>query len=212
MPALSANCTAAVPRRRFRVAAGLIFALPFLMFPERATALGDPQAVVAYVATQGMATLGPNVAPAQRDATLRGLFEHYFDGDASAEFALGRYRNTATPSQQQEFFRLYGEYTVRTFGAQLNRVGAAPFRVTGGRSNGRQAVVTSEISRPDGNRVELVWSLINRHGNFKITDLSIGGESMRVTQREEFSRWIQNNGGRFDALLAVMRQQISQMR
>jgi phospholipid transport system substrate-binding protein len=143
---------------------------------------------------------------------LHELFARYFDVDGSAEFALGRYRNTATPQQQQEFFRLYGEYTVRTFGAQLGQIGAAPFRVTGRRSSGRQAVVTTEISRPDGNRVELVWSLINRHGNFKITDLSVGGESMRVTQREEFSRWIQNNGGRFDALLAVMRQQISQMR
>ncbi|HEV8030189.1 MAG TPA: ABC transporter substrate-binding protein [Stellaceae bacterium] len=212
MPAISANYTAAVPRRRFTVAAGLIFTLSLLMLPERATGLGEPQAVVAYVAAQGMATLGPNVAPAQRDASLRGLFEHYFDGDGSAEFALGRYRSIATPLQQQEYFRLYAEYTVRTFGTQLNQIGAAPFRVTGGRSSGRQAVVTSEISRPGGNSVELVWSLINRHGQFKITDLSIGGESMRVTQREEFSRWIQNNGGRFDALLAVMRQQISQMR
>ena len=212
MSALSANCTTAVPRRRFTMAAGLIFTLPFLVLPERAVAVGDPQAVVAYVATQVLATLGANVAPAQRDATLRELFARYFDGDASAEFALGRYRLIATPAQQQEYFRLYAEYTVRTFGAQLSRVGAAPFRVIGGRSNGRQAVVTSEIARPDGNRVELVWSLINRHGNFKITDLSIGSESMRVTQREEFAQWIQNNGGRFDALLAVMRQQISQMR
>jgi phospholipid transport system substrate-binding protein len=70
----------------------------------------------------------------------------------------------------------------------------------------------SDVSRSGGNPVALVWSLINRHGNFKIADLSIGGESMRVTQREEFSRWVQNNGGRFDALLAVMRQQIAQMR
>jgi hypothetical protein len=35
---------------------------------------------------------------------------------------------------------------------------------------------------------------------------------MKVTQREDFGRWIQNNGGRFDALLAVLRQQIAQMR
>jgi ABC-type transporter MlaC component len=35
---------------------------------------------------------------------------------------------------------------------------------------------------------------------------------MKVTQRDEFARWIQNNGGRFDALLAVLRQQIAQGR
>jgi phospholipid transport system substrate-binding protein len=202
----------AARRRSFVVASTLILALPLLSLPEHAKASGDPQAVVAYVVAQGMAAVGPNVSPAQRDATLRGLFDQYFDGDASAEFALGRYRSIATPQQQQEFFRLYAEYTVRTYGERLNQIGAAPFRVTGGRVSGRQAVVMSDVSRSGGNPVALVWSLINRHGNFKIADLSIGGESMRVTQREEFSRWVQNNGGRFDALLAVMRQQISQMR
>ncbi len=207
----SANWRRDFRRRPFVVAAVLISALPCLLLPGPATALSDPQAVVAYVMTQGMATLGPNVPPAQRDTALRAQFQNYFDGDASAEFALGRYRAVATPQQQMEFLRLYAEYTVRTYGAQLSRIGSAPFRVLGGRSYGRQAVVTSEISRSNGDRIELVWSLINRHGNFKINDLSIGGASMRVTQREDFARWIQNNGGRFDALLAVMRQQISQM-
>lgn len=206
MPALSTNHLPGL-RRRLIVVAGLIFALS-LVSPRPATALSDPQAVVAYVMGQGMATIGANLPPVQRDSRLRELFEKYFDVDASAEFALGRYRVMATPQQQQEFFRLYEAYTVRTFGSRLSQVGTAPFRVTGARSSGRQALVTSEITSPDGNRLEVVWSLINRHGNFKITDLSIGGESMRVTQREDFSRWIQNNGGRFDALLAVMRQQL----
>jgi ABC-type transporter MlaC component len=60
--------------------------------------------------------------------------------------------------------------------------------------------------------VQIDWYLVNRGGDYKITDLSIGGISMKVTQRDEFSRWIQNNGGRFDALLAVLRQQIAQGR
>jgi phospholipid transport system substrate-binding protein len=60
--------------------------------------------------------------------------------------------------------------------------------------------------------VQIDWYLVNRGGDYKITDLSIGGISMKVTQRDEFARWIQNNGGRFDALLAVLRQQIAQGR
>ena len=60
--------------------------------------------------------------------------------------------------------------------------------------------------------MQIDWYLANRGGDYKITDLSIGGISMKVTQRDEFARWIQNNGGRFDALLAVLRQQIAQGR
>ncbi len=191
-------------------AIAVAMALGLLALPGRSTAVQDPRAVVSYVGTQGMAALGPGVSPAQRDAQLRTLFRYYFDGDALAEFTLGRYRWSATPYQQQEFFRLYEEYTVRSYGAQLAQYGAAPFRVTGGRSSGRQAVVTSEISRPGGNRVEIDWYLIDRHGRYKISDVAVGGVSMKVTQRDEFARWIQSNGGRFDALLAVLRQQIAQ--
>lgn len=208
MPGFRTYWVPALRRRRVIAAAALVFALPLLSVARPAMALADPQAVVAYVVAQGMATIGANLPPVQRDASLRALFEKYFDGDASAVFALGRYRVMATPQQQQEYFRLYEAYTVRTFGTRLSQIGTAPFRVTGGRSSGRQALVSSEITRSDGSRIELVWSLISRHGNFKIADLSIGGQSLRVTQREDFAQWIQNNGGRFDALLAVMRQQL----
>jgi len=213
MLASRANNTPAALRWRLTLCLGLgvIVTLPLFAGVKPAAALGDPQAVVALVGAEGLATTAPNVSAAQRSAKLHELFDHYFDVDGGAEFTLGRYRVIATPPQQQEFFRLYGEYTVRTYGARLNQIGTATFRVTGSRVSGRRAVVDSQISRPDGNSVEVVWSLINRHGNFKITDLAIGGVSMRTTQRDDFARWIEGNGGRFDALLAVMRQEISGM-
>jgi hypothetical protein len=46
-------------------------------------------------------------------------------------------------------------------------------------------MVTSEVCRPGGNPIELVWSLTNRHGNFK-SDLSIVGESMRLPSVKKF--------------------------
>jgi phospholipid transport system substrate-binding protein len=172
----------------------------------------DPRSVVGYVGAQGMAALGPNVPPAQRIARLHELFADNFDTAAIAAFALGPYRRSANPQQQQEFLRLYQDYTVRTYDAQLGQYGAAPFRVTGGRSDGEQAVVTSEIIRPGGSRVQIDWYLVNRRGQYKIIDLNIAGISMKLTQRDEFARWIQNNGGRFDALLAVLRQETGQAR
>jgi hypothetical protein len=33
--------------------------------------------------------------------------------------------------------------------------------------------------------------LLNRRGDYKINDLSIGGISVKVTQRDEFAGWIQ---------------------
>jgi len=180
--------------------------------PGRGTAAQDPQAVISYVGTHGMAAVGTNVSPAQRIVQLRELFQDYFDVPGIAEFALGRYRSTANPQQQQEYLGLYRDYTAHAYDTQLGQYGAAPFRVTGSRSDGEQTIVTSEIIRSGGSRVQIDWSLVNRRGDYKMTDVSIGGISMKITQRDEFTRWIQNNGGRFDALLAVLRQQIAQVR
>jgi phospholipid transport system substrate-binding protein len=171
--------------------------------PGRGTAAQDPQVVVNYVGSHGMAAVGPNVSSAQRIAQLRELLQDYFDVPGIAEFALGRYRSSANPQQQQEYLGLYRDYTVQAYDTQLGQYGAALFRVTGSQTHGEQTVVTSEMLRSGGSRVQIDWYLVNRRGDYKITDLSIGGIS---------ARWIQNNGGRFDALLAVLRQQTGQVR
>jgi phospholipid transport system substrate-binding protein len=201
-------------RRWFRVlvAAGMALAL-FVAPSGRGLAVeNDPQAVVGYVGAQGMATMGSNVSAAQRIAILRELFAQYFDIGHIAAFALGNYRRSATEQQLQEYERLYQEYTVETYSAQLSQIGAAPFQVTGARPYGEQVAVSSEIGRSGGSPIKIDWYLVKRHGKYKISDLSIGSTSMRATQRNEFARWIESNGGRFDALLAVMRQQITQFR
>jgi phospholipid transport system substrate-binding protein len=200
-------------RTSFRVLMAIGMALALVVaLPGRGTAAQDPQAVIGYVGTHGMAAVSPNISPAQRTVQLRELFQDYFDVSGIAEFALGRYRSSANPQQQQEYLGLYQDYTVHAYDTQLGQYGAAPFRVTGSRSDGEQTVVTSEITRPGGSRVKIDWYLVNRRGQYKITDLSIAGISMKITQRDEFARWIQNNGGRFDALLSVLRQQTAQVR
>jgi phospholipid transport system substrate-binding protein len=213
--ALCPNCL----RRIFRLAAVLellpavcagLVVLSAVCAPP-AAAQEDPQAIVAYVGTQGMAALAPQFSPAQRTARLHSLFADYFDVGDLAMFALGRYRAIASPTQLQEYAGLYLEYTVAAYGAHLSQFGLAPFRMIGMHTYGGQPVVSSEIVRPDGGRVQIDWHLVNQYGKYKISDVVIGGYSMEVTQRNDFAQWIQNNGGRFDALLAIMRQQIAQL-
>ena len=159
-----------------------------------------------------MAALGPAVPPQQRVARFRQLFQQDFDVGGISEFVLGRYRWSATPQQQQDFLELYQEYTVLAYSAQLSAYGGMPFRVIGSRPYGGETVVASEVIRPDGVPIQIEWYLIDRAGQYKVSDVVVGGISMRVTQRNQFASWIQNNGGRFDALLAVLRQQITQAR
>jgi len=203
----------ALTKSRFRssiAASALILSL--VVSPPIAGAASpavDPVAMITDLGTQGVQSLGQAATSAERIARLSRLFQQEFDINGIGVFALGSYRRVATPAEQQEFFRLYPEFTVRAFHARLNNYRGAPFRVTGQRTVGNETVVSSEILPASGGRVQIDWHLADNGGQYRVSDVTIGGMSMKVALRDQFASWIETNGGRVNALLAVMRQQIA---
>jgi phospholipid transport system substrate-binding protein len=194
---------------RRSAAIGLLALIVLFCGLPRQAAAQDARAFIARLGNEAIQVLGPGVPPAQRQARFRELFQNDFDMAGIGQFVLGRYWHVATPQEQQEFMRLFQEYIVRAYSTRLGEYGGEPFRVTGTRPNGAETVVTSEIIRPNGGRIEVDWYLVNRGGTFKITDVYVGGVSMKVTQRDEFASIIQRNGGRVEALLAQLRQKLA---
>ena len=178
----------------------------------RVTAAEDPRAFINTLGTRAIEVLGPGVAQPQRLARFRELFHNDFDIPGIGQFVLGRYWRTANPQEQQEFLGLFQEYIVQAYSARLGQYGGAPFRVTGSRESGGEIVVTSEIDRPGGAPVQVDWFLISPGGSYKITDVYVGGVSMKVTQRDEFASVIQRNGGQVGPLLAQLRQKVAATR
>src|SRR5436305_14625317 len=199
-------------RRRSPAIGALILLIGlFTASPEKAYAQ-DARGFIAALGNQAIQVLGPSVSPAQRIARFRQLFQNDFDVPGIGQFVLGRYWRTASPEEQQEFLRLFQEYIVQAYAGRLGEYGGEPFRVLGSRPAGDETVVTRQIDRPNGGRVVVDWYLTNRGGAPKITDVYVGGVSMKVTQRDEFASVIQRNGGRVDALLAQLRQRIAAAR
>jgi phospholipid transport system substrate-binding protein len=192
-----------------RSAAVGVLALTALFFsvPREATAQ-DARGFISTLGTEAIQVLGPSVPAAQRLARFRELFRNDFDVPGIGRFVLGRYWATATPQEQQDFLALFQEYIVRAYSTRLAEYGGEPFRVTGSRPNGGETVVSSEIIRANGSRIAVDWYLIDRGAAHKITDVYVGGVSMKVTQRDEFASVIQRNGGQVGALIAQLRQKI----
>ena len=207
--------TATLTRRfsRSSLAAGA-FALILALMAQVPCAMGgqDAGTFIAALGTQGVEALGPDVSSSERLSRFRQLLQQDFDISGIGLFALGRFRLSTTPQEQQEFFRLYPDFTVQAFSSRLNQYGGASFRVTGRRSVGNEAVVNSEMMRADGSRVTLDWYLTDTGGQYRITDVAVAGVSMKIALRDQFASWIESNGGRFSALLAVLRQQLAQAR
>jgi phospholipid transport system substrate-binding protein len=188
---------------------GALFAGVLLLAMPGEAAAQDARAFVGTLGQQAIQVLGPSVQPAQRVARFRELFHNDFDIPGIGQFVLGRYWRTATPQEQQEFLGLFQEYIVRAYSARLGEYGGEPFRVTGSRPNGEETVVTSEIARQNGAPITVDWYLTGAAGRYKITDVYVGGVSMKVTQRDEFGSVIQRNGGQVGALIALLQQKLA---
>jgi len=194
--------------RRFAALGALLLGFLCLAAPRPAVAQ-DAGTFVATLGQQAIQVLGPGVPEAQRLARFRVLFQNDFDLAGISQFVLGRYWRVATPQEQQEFLGLFQEYLVRAYSTRLGQYAGEQFRVTGARAYGAETIVTSEIMRHNGNPIQVDWYLRNGGGRFLITDVYVGGISMKVTQRDEFAAVIQRSGGRVAGLIAELRQKLA---
>ena len=170
-------------------------------------AAADPAAVINNLGNRALEVLGKNATPAQRVARFHELFREDFDVPGLARFVLGRYWKTATPEEQTEFVKLFEDYIALVYSNQLAAYSGETLKVTGSRTSAEEAIVASEIIRPTGSPpVKVDWHLTDRNGTYKISDVTVDGISMAVTQRSEFASVIQRSGGQVAGLIAQLRE------
>jgi phospholipid transport system substrate-binding protein len=197
-----------MPRRLLSLGV-IAVAFALLATAPRSEAAPDPTAFVNELGSAGIDSIGPNVAPQQRISRFRQLFQADFDVNEIARFAVGRYWRAMSPEEQDEFMRLFTDYTVKAYADKLGQYGGAQLRVTGTEPYGDETVVHSQVIRTNGSPIEMDWHVIpDNSGGYKVTDVYVDRVSMKATQRDEFAKIIQNNGGQPSALLAVLRQQL----
>jgi phospholipid transport system substrate-binding protein len=197
---------------RRTVLAAFALILGALGGPAAVVGAPDPAAVINNLGNRALEVLGKNATPAQRVARFHQLFREDFDVPGIARFVLGRYWKTATPEQQEEFVRLFEDYIALVYSSQFAAYAGENLKVTGSRANAEGAVVTSEIIRPSGAPpVKVEWHLTDRNGTYKISDVTVDGISMAVTQRSEFASVIQRNGGQVEGLIAQLRQKTAEV-
>jgi phospholipid transport system substrate-binding protein len=172
-----------------------------------AAAAADPSSMISNLGSRALEVLGKNAPQGQRVARFRELLREDFDVPGIARFVLGRYWNTATEEQRAEFVKLFQEYIAIAYATRLAEYTGETFRVTGSRPDPEGAIVSSQILRPAGSApVKVDWRLTGRNGAYKISDVSVDGISMAVTQRSEFASVIQHNGGQVQGLLTMLRE------
>jgi phospholipid transport system substrate-binding protein len=194
------------------VMAGVASIAAPMLAPTAAYAQNQQQAAdfVQSLGDKAIATLAdPKVSKPEAKKVFRELLNDNFDINTISRFVLGRYWNIASDDQKKEYQTLFEQMIVEVYAERFSQYAGESFKVGAAQaSGGSDAVVTSQVLRPQGAPVNVSWRVRNRGGSFKIIDVIVENVSMSVTQRSEFASVIQNNGGRFDALLGALRQRI----
>lgn len=193
-------------RRSLPLAAVAAFVIAPLMLATGALADQDPRAFVNELGRQAIQVMGPSVSFDQRAARFAELFRSDFAVQEIGQFVMGRYSRTASPEERQQFLQAFSQSVAEAYAKRFSDYAGEPFWVTGERQEGGETLVSSRVVRPSGGYVDIDWSLIDEGGQPKISDVKIGGLSMRVQERELFTSLMQQSGGRMDIALVALRK------
>lgn len=146
----------------------------------------------------------------ERDQKYRDLLQSAFDMKNIAHFVIGHAWDRASDEQKQEYMDLFQKLVLKTYGDRLNLYTGEGFHVKSVRpESDKDAIVSSEITHADGSAPARVdWRVRQKDGKIAVEDVVVEGVSQSVTQRDEYSSIIQQDGGKLDRLLSLMKQQV----
>ncbi len=164
--------------------------------PVLAGAAQSPEGFINGLASEAIQTLSGHAPAAEREQRFKTMLSADFDMPRISRFVLGRYWLSASDQEKQEFQRLFEEYVVRAYATRFSEYSGQTVKVTGSRAEGQNdAVVSSQILQPQGGPpVKVDWTVRNSGGDYRITDVSVEGVSMVLTQKQEFAAVIERTG------------------
>jgi len=152
---------------------------------------------------------GPGSAASKR-AAMTQILNTDVDVDGIGRFCLGRFWRQATPDQQRQYLQLFHEVLVTNITAKLGEYQGVTFTMGRSRAQDEEAVVSTTVIRPNNPPTAVDWIIANPSTAPKIIDVVAEGTSLRLTQRQDYASYLTHNNNSVDALIAAMKNQVSQ--
>ena len=196
--------------RPYALAVCAAFAICLVVVP---TAMATPSDAGVFVKNLGDHAIRvltvTDITDAEREDRFRSLLREGFDVRRIGRFVLGRYARGVKQESIDEYHGLFEDLIVATYATRFAEYTGQQFvikRVAKPKKRG-DSIVMSEIKPSDGGpSIRVDWQVHAKNDSYKIVDVRVEGVSMSVTQREEFTTVIRNNGGKVDALIDILRK------
>ena len=195
------------------IAAPVALAVPAQAAPPaaKAAAGNQQQAAMQFIdnlADQAFAVLrDKSLNRTQVKAKFRQMLRQNFAVDEIGTRLIRRHRATITPAQHNAYLAAFPDYIIDTYADRLFEYADSDVKIIRALprgSRGDMDVYTRIVSVKSTQPIEAIWSVKRQqNGQFQISNLTVAGVNLALTQEADFDAYIQRNG--FDALVNFMR-------
>ncbi|MGE4218129.1 MAG: phospholipid-binding protein MlaC [Alphaproteobacteria bacterium] len=200
-----------------RIALALVVAMGLtLVAPAAPYAAPDAGKFVSDLGDKAIKLLTDKDAQLKdQELRFRELLREGFAIEPIAKFVLGPHLRRASDAEVTEFVGLFEDYIVSLYASQFRNYSGETFqvrRVVDLETKRGDLQVVTEVMRGGGQPpLRVDFQVRPVQDSFKILDVKIEGVSMIIAQRDDFSTFITNNGGKVQALNAELRKKTASL-
>lgn len=195
-----------------------VLALTMAIAPAVAfTAPASAQTVSSQAAGQFVDELADKAFAILRDKSLtrenarsqfRAMLKQHVAVKQVGDRLIRSFRAQVTPQQYAAYSAAFPDYVVGTYADRLYDYAYADLSIVRVQPVGSGFAVYSRVKQPGSTQpFDAIWSLVKIGDKFQITNLTVAGVNLTLTQEADFRSVIQRNG--FDALVRFMQSRRS---
>jgi phospholipid transport system substrate-binding protein len=179
-------------------------ALPMAATPAAAATIDntDPSRFIETLSGEAFRVLHTGNKVAAR-GQFRQLLGQYFAVDEIGDRLIARERSQITPAQYQSYKGALPGFIISTYADRLYDYANAQVKVVRAVPRGDGAAVASQVIQPGQQPINATWTVQKIDGGYKVTNLTVAGINLVLTQTADFDSYVQKNG--FDKLVTFMK-------
>lgn len=183
-----------------------------------AAAATPAEAFIADNIQKGLVILNdPQLSEAQRADQFQQLLLGLTNTKRIATFTLGQYARTASPADLDAFTEAFQSYSIAVYRSYLGKYAGQTLKVTGSSQRAPDDFIVTTVMVDPGDRsgqrpLEVDFRVRTDSGKPELTDFSVLGIWLALSQRDQFVAFLAQNRGDVKALVANLHQTAAQYR
>ena len=162
----------------------------------------DPSRFISTLSGSAFSVLHTGSQAAAK-AQFRSLLGQYFAVDEIGDKLITRWKPQITPAQYQAYKAALPGFIINTYADRLFDYANAQVKVVRAVPRGTGAAVVSQVIQPGQAPINAIWTVQQSGGGYKVSNLTVSGINLVLTQTADFDSYVQKNG--FDKLVTFMK-------